>query len=345
LQGGGALGAYAYGVIKALYEQPDFRLDVVTGVSIGAINAAVLVGAKDDPIRALDELWRKRLAIRNWPFVSPMLDRYSSLLANPAMYWIRPSYVYAPLLAPFLETSIYDTAALRKTLADLIDFNRLNHSEIHLVVSAVDIETGESMYFENQKPVPLSIEHIVASGALAPGFPMTTIKDQQTGERRLYWDGGFSSNLPLAKAINLLEQTDPHDPDVERELIVVELFPMRSAVPENLIEVQDRITQLLFSSKLILDEKLFQKMNDYVKLIDQIDQVLPPDSSLRQLPGYKELKRHRKIDSFLVFTMTTPESHSGASDFSQAAIERRIASGYHDALKQMEELAGGCCKR
>jgi len=143
LQGGGALGAYAYGVIKALYEQPDFSLDVVTGVSIGAINAAVLVGAKDDPIRALDELWRERLAIRNWPFLPPMLDRYSSLLANPAMYWIRPSYVYTPLLAPFLETSIYDITALRRTLADLIDLNRLNRSEIHLVVSSVDIETGE----------------------------------------------------------------------------------------------------------------------------------------------------------------------------------------------------------
>ena len=338
LQGGGALGAYAYGVIKALYEQPDFSLDVVTGVSIGAINAAVLVGAKDDPIRALDELWRKRLAIRNWPFVPPMLDRYSSLLANPAMYWMRPSYVYAPLLAPFLETSIYDITALRRTLADLIDLNRLNRSEIHLVVSSVDIETGEVMYFENQNGVPLSIEHIVASGGLAPGFPMTTIKDQRTGEERWYWDGGFSSNLPLAKAINLLERADPDNPDVERELIVVELIPMRSEVPVNLIEVEDRVTQLLYSSKLTLDEKLFQKMNDYVDLIQQIDQALPPDSTLRQLPGYLELKRHRKIDSFLVITMTTPELHSGASDFSQAAIERRIASGYHDALTQLGEF-------
>ena len=113
---------------------------------------------------------------------------------------------------------------------------------------------------------------------------------------------------------------------------------MRSELPVNLVEVQDRITQLLFSSKLILDEKLFQKMNDYVELIQQIDQALPPDSTILQLPGYKELKRHRKIDSFLVFTMTTPELHSGASDFSQAAIERRIASGYHDALTQLEEF-------
>ncbi|HLI09115.1 MAG TPA: patatin-like phospholipase family protein [Ktedonobacteraceae bacterium] len=338
LQGGGALGAYAYGVIKALYEQPDFCLDVVTGVSIGALNAAVLVGARDDPIRALDELWRKRLSICNWPFMPSMLDRYSSLLGNPAMYWIRPSYVYAPLLAPFFETSIYDTTALRQTLAALIDLDRMNHSEIHLVMSAVDIETGEVAYFENQNTVPLSFEHIVASGSLAPGFPMTSIKDPRTGEKRWYWDGGFSSNLPLAKAIDLLEQIDSYNPDVERELIVIELFPMQAALPANLVEVQDRITQLLFSSKMILDERLFQRMNDYVELIEQIDQALPADSALRQLPGYKDLKRHRKIDSFLVFTMNTPEFHSGASDFSQAAIERRIAAGYRDALTQLEKF-------
>jgi NTE family protein len=207
-----------------------------------------------------------------------------------------------------------------------------------LAVKAVNIETGEDMYFENQSAVPLSIEHIVASGGLAPGFPMTNIQDQRTGEPRWYWDGGFSSNLPMAKAINLLEQVDPDNPDVQRELIVVELIPMRSEVPVNLIEVEDRVTQLLYSSKMILDEKLFQKMNDYVELIQQIDQELPPGSTIRQLPGYLELKRHRKIDSFLVITMTTPELHSGASDFSRAAIERRIAAGYHDALTQLEEV-------
>lgn len=338
LQGGGALGAYAFGVIKALYEQPDFSLDIVTGVSIGAINAAVLVGAKDDPIGTLDELWRERLAIRDWPFSPSSISRYSSLYGNPAMYWLRPSYVYTPLLAPFVETSIYDITALRRTLNDLIDFDKLNHNEIRLVVSAVDIETGEVKYFENQNEVPLSADHIVASGGLAPGFPMTNIVDPQTGEQRWYWDGGFSSNLPMAKAINLLEQADPDKPDVERELIVIELIPMRSELPVNLVEVQDRITQLLFSSKMILDEELFQKMNEYVDLIQQLDQALPPDSTIRQLPGYKELKRHRKIDSFLVFTMTTSESHSGASDFSKAAIERRITAGYNDALTQIEEF-------
>lgn len=339
LQGGGALGAYAYGVIKALYEQPGFHLDVITGVSIGAINAAVLVGAKGDPIKALDELWRKRLAIRDRFFASSMVERYSSLIINPAMYWLRPSYVYSPFLAPFLETSIYDITALRRTLDHLIDLQQLNNSAIHVVMSAVDIETGEVAYFENQSETPLSIDHIVASGGLAPSFPMINLKSPQTGAGRWYWDGGFSSNLPLAKAIDLLEQGDPGNPDVERELIVIELFPKQSKVPTNLIEVQDRITQLIFSSKLVLDEQLFEKMNSFVDLIQQIDQELPSESTIRQLPGYQELRRHKKIDSFLVFTSTTPEATSGASDFSYAAIERRIAAGYNDALTQLQLLS------
>ena len=341
LQGGGALGAYAYGVIKALYEQPNFSLDVITGVSIGAINAAVLVGAKEDSIRALDELWREHLAIKNWSFAPSMFERYNSLLVNPAMYKIRPSYIYTPLLAPFLETSIYDTAALHRTLDDLIDFQRLNNSPIRLVMTAVDIESGKVKYFDNKNEEPLSVEHILASGGLAPGFPMVSIKNQPNGEKRWYWDGGFSSNLPLTKAINLLEELDPDNPDVERELIVIELFSMHSKLPTNLIEVQDRVVQLIFSSKLVLDEQLFEKMNDFVDLIQQIDQALPPDSPLRQHPGYRELERHRKIDTFLVFTSNTPEATSGASDFSQAAIEQRIASGYHDGLTQIEEYVGG----
>jgi len=235
-----------------------------------------------------------------------------------------------------VETSIYDVTALRRTLDDMIDFNQLHHNKIHLVVSAVDIETGEVMYFDNQSKVPFCTEHILASGGLAPAFPMINIKDPQTGKERWYWDGGFSSNLPMTRAIDLLERIDPDNPDVERELIVIELFPMRAKMPANLIEVQDRVSQLIFSSKLMLDEHLFAKMNDYVDLIQQIDQALPPKSTLRQHPGYQELKRHRKIDAFLVITSTTPGSASGASDFSQATIERKIAAGYRDALTQIE---------
>jgi NTE family protein len=153
-----------------------------------------------------------------------------------------------------------------------------------------------------------------------------------------YWDGGLSSNLPLSQVINLLEQCDGGDPDVERELIIVELFPMRAQVPTNLIEVQNRMSQLLFSSKLKLDRKLFDKTNSYIDLMQRIDKVLPQESELRKHPAYNELMSHRKINSSIVITSTRPESLTGASNFSKATIENRIECGYQDAFSKLDKL-------
>jgi predicted acylesterase/phospholipase RssA len=80
LQGGAALGAYEYGVIKALYEQPNFKLDIITGISIGAFNAAVLAGTRADPLEVLDTLWRKHFAISDPPLIPQAIKQYLSLL-------------------------------------------------------------------------------------------------------------------------------------------------------------------------------------------------------------------------------------------------------------------------
>jgi NTE family protein len=128
LQGGGALGAYELGVLKALYEErPGFKPAVITGVSIGAITAAVLAGAKGDPIQALDQLWREKLTVLPplppfFPsayqhFVPRKFEQSLGVMGNPGMYQLRPQSLYAPLLG----TSIYETAPLRRTLAELVD--------------------------------------------------------------------------------------------------------------------------------------------------------------------------------------------------------------------------------
>lgn len=335
LQGGGALGAYECGVIKALYDrEPDFHLDVVSGVSIGAINAAVLVGAKQRPVQTLEQMWREHFASRDWPLLAREMQPYlSTLWGTPGMCRIRPDFLMAPLMA----TSVYETSPLRQTLSELIDLERLTSSSTHLVVTAVDIATGELTCFENRNQrVPFTLEMILASGSLAPNFPMTRASDQRTGKQGWYWDGGFSSNLPLSQVINLLEQSDGGDPSVERELIVVELFPMRAQVPTTLLEVHNRLTQLLFSSKLKLDHQLFDKIDSYIDLMQQIDQALPADSELRQHPAYQELMSHRKI-TYTVITSSRPESLTGASDFSQATIAERIEAGYQDAFAQLDE--------
>src|SRR3954471_18502832 len=144
LQGGGALGAYEYGVLRALYEQrPGFAPVAVTGVSIGAITAAVLGGAAGDPIAALDELWRRRLVV-DAPGLPPAVDRSLALLGNPGLYRLRPDL----FLGPFLVDSVYDTAPLRATLTELVDLRELNAEVPRVVVGATNVGTAELEFFD-----------------------------------------------------------------------------------------------------------------------------------------------------------------------------------------------------
>lgn len=360
LQGGGALGAYEYGAIKELYEWrgADFKPAVLAGISIGAINAAILAGAQK-PIHTLDRVWREGFAVYG-QLIPPMAQQYLSLLGNASMYRLRPEYVCAPPLAPFVTTSFYDTAPLRETLMDVVELQRLN-SEARVVVTAVNVETGkiatfgntvsisEGGEFDNQRG--LAIEHILASGSLPPGFPMTEING------RTYWDGGLRSNTPLSEAINCLERCDEGRRDVKRELIVVELVPMEGRKPGNMQEVMSRFFNIIFSSKLDLDGKLFKKYYRFIDLAENIallldtigaddelrrkvDEALVSGGSnltvdqIRGHDGYQELVAHKKIDAFTRIPFTADHELTNAADFSKASIEARIEAGRREARNQ-----------
>src|SRR2546425_118461 len=151
LQGGGALGAYECGVLKALYEsRPQFHPAVVTGISIGAINAAVLVGAREAPIRTLEELWRHQFtSLQSLPplvrglseqLIPPEVQKYLALWGNTGMFQLRPEYFCAPLHA----TSPYDLSPLRETLEEVVDVEKLNrYRDTRVVVGAVNIATAK----------------------------------------------------------------------------------------------------------------------------------------------------------------------------------------------------------
>lgn len=325
LQGGGAIGAYEYGVIKALYEQTDFNPSVVTGVSIGAINASVLVGAKNDnPVEALDELWQ-RLAVMDIPFLPETFQQYIPTLYNRHMYQIDPAFLLSPLTA----TSVYDPSPLYRELEDLIDLDKLNHSKTWLVATAIDVESGEVTRFENHNGREMSFDHIVASGSLPPGFPMAEINGKH------YWDGWLFSNTPLRAAIQCLEDLDEKDADVEMEMVVVDLFPHRAKLPRNMPEVADRMLELLFTDKLSQDRKFFRRINSYIDLIRKIDIVLPEDSPVRHEPAFRKLINDTKIHEFTVIENSDPEPFSALSDFSKTSIHRRIDAGYRDAVNQL----------
>ena len=333
LQGGGALGAYELGVLKALYEtRPGFKPSVVTGISIGAITAAVLVGAKDDPIQALDRLWREKLTVLPTlpflpseyqrfvsAFVPDELEKYLAVWGNPGMYRPRLDHAYAP----WCRTSIYDLAPLRQTLAEMVDLEKLNNGGIRVAVGATNVGTSEIKYFDNDK-VRLSFENVMASGSLPPGFPMTKV------EGNSYWDGGLFENTPLSPALNRLEELDKE----KRELIVVELFPRQSPIPDDMADVVNRMLQLQYTNRLKLDGKFFAKYNSYIGLVEEINNTLEEEHPIRQTEGYKELQRYKRIDAASVIRAHLPPELSNASDFSKASIEKRIDAGYRDAIEQ-----------
>jgi NTE family protein len=333
LQGGGALGAYEYGVIRALYEsRKKFRPTVVTGTSIGAINAAILVGAKRDPIDTLGRVWSDRFtAMAPLPplvrqFCEQVLPSGAQKLFYPfgayGLYEMRPEN----WIDPGAASSLYSTRRLRSVLESTIDLGMLHQSPTRLVVSAVNIGTGEYTEFDNRRG--LSFDQIIASGSLPPLFPMVQIGGSH------YWDGGLFSNTPLSTAINCLEQCEPDNPNVRRELIVVELFPMRAEVPDSLNDVINRLGQLLFTSKLELDQKLFRKTNNLIELLHEIEKEIPVNSAIRDHPGYKKLASHKKIDAFKVITARLPEDKLDAFDYSKGTIEFRITAGFEDAIEQ-----------
>jgi len=277
------------------------------------------------------------------------------------MYRLRPEYLLTPLLAPLVTTSYYDTSPLRATLERVVDIRRLNTGP-QVVVTAVDVASGELVRFGNRMSLQnktrtfandgdLTLDHILASSSLPPGFPMTKINGQY------YWDGGLRSNTPLSEAINCLEAFEPDNRSVKREVIVIELVPMAGQVPQTIQQVFQRLVSLIFSSKLALDHKLFRKVNDYIELFEAIRALLDTmqqnedvrraiDTALaqaggkltveqiREHPAFTELKQHRRIDAFTMIPFNTSTELAQGTDFSKSRIEQRIEAGYQEAVRQ-----------
>lgn len=333
LQGGGALGAYELGVLEAIYDQrPGFTPAAVSGISIGAVTAAVLAGARGEPIATLETLWRDKLTVlprvpgipaTTIPLMPRELERSLAILGNPGMYELDSGI----LTMPWASTSIYQTAPLRRTLAELADLDRLNHGSIRVIVGAIDVETALIRYFDNAEH-NFTFDAVMASGSLPPGFPMTEIDGQW------YWDGGLFANTPLSPAINFLEACEPDNPAIHRELIVVQLFPMDAPLPKSMPDVINRMVALQYTSRIKLDEKLFNKIGRLIDLIERVDAELPAGSPLRADEDYRRMLGHRRIDSFTVIEARLDHDLTNAGDFSRSSIEARIQAGYDDAKRQ-----------
>jgi predicted acylesterase/phospholipase RssA len=340
LQGGGALGAFELGVIEWLLDN-RIELNVVSGVSIGAINAAVLCGHRHpEPRVNLRELW----AGLTTPSLPPPLDSVNghfSIFGNPGMYLPRTDY-----LNIFNWTSFYDTSPLRLTLDRLVDFDKLGPANFHrpqraprLILTATNLRSGRLDRFDS-KQMQLTPAHVLASGSLPPSFPPTvaTAPPDRGGGERPYWDGGLFDNTPLSKVISALQESK----DPQKTMFVVTLFPSQIRLPRNIPEVVTRMMTLAFSNKSEKDLERARQTTDIIKLVQELDRLMEQHPELRPLarhPGYRAVKR---FEAPIRIVEITNSEVGAAGDFSAAAIEERRSAGYAAAADKIsEQLAAG----
>src|SRR5215471_9480226 len=247
LQGGGALGAYQAGVYQALAEA-NLHPDWVAGISIGAINSALIAGnPAEKRVERLREFWE---AITTPPFGVPDFYEPKGELARTLVYHASslgalmggaPDFFKPRVLPPFLypdgtleATSYYDVAPLRASLGRLVDFDLINAGAIRFSVGAVNIRSGNFVYFDNATH-HIRPEHVIASGSLPPGFPPTEI------EGECYWDGGLVSNTPLQWVLDSMPRQDTL-------AFQVDLWSARGELPRNLMESETRQKEIRYSS-------------------------------------------------------------------------------------------------
>lgn len=274
LQGGGALGAYQGGAYEAL-AAAGLEPEWVAGISIGAINSAIIAGNPPERrIKRLREFWElvsSRLTLPPLATDSTSRKLFNETSAALVASTGAPGF-FEPRLPPALfmppgtvqAISIYDTAALKSTLLELVDFDLLNSGKIRFSVGAVEVATGNMRYFDSAND-EIKPEHIMASGALPPGFPPVEI------DGKLYWDGGIVSNTPLQYVL------DGGIPRVDMCVFQVDLFSARGTIPQTLFDVQTREKEIRYSSRTRLNTDYFKLIQSMRRAVRRLDDCLPED--------------------------------------------------------------------
>jgi NTE family protein len=337
LQGGGALGAYQAGVYEALAEA-DLHPDWVAGISIGAINSAIIAG--NPPKQRVDALRAFWHAVSTSPLGIPYFKRiefgdHQHELLNQAraidiLLFGTPNFFVPRLPPPAIwppgspdKASYYDTTPLRATLERLVDFDRINSREMRFSVGAVEVRTGNFIYFDNTKR-KIAFEHIAASGSLPPGFPATKIGDEY------FWDGGLISNTPLEWVLGSRPRRDTL-------AFQVDLWHARGELPKDMIAVEVRQKEIIYSSRnrAATDRyRYIQKLRiAFANLLKQMPEQLR-DSPDAQLLGAEADDKVCNI-VHLIYRARPYEGIAKDFEFSRRTMEEHWQTGYRDARRTL----------
>ena len=302
LQGGGSLGAFGCGVFKALAKS-NIKIDIIAGTSIGGLNASIIAGSKgeDHPEKALEQYWLElgegSTANLNSPFmeglaryptpttipttdhsamthisqVKSVLSFYTSAIYGDSKIFVprwRPEFAFTDpeYFTPNKWTYLYDHSPLVKTAEKYIDYNKLQPNgkpNSRLIITAVNVMTAEPLIFDSTKQQITSKHILAATGYPSYYFPWVEV------EKGVYaWDGSLLSNTPLREVIDVSSVKD-------KQVFLVENYPKRcDTLPDNLLEVQHRARDIMFSDKTIHNVRMSKAITYYLRLIDDLYKML-----------------------------------------------------------------------
>ncbi|MDY7525029.1 patatin-like phospholipase family protein [Sphingomonas sp. 10B4] len=332
LQGGGALGSYQAGVIEGLAAS-GIEIDWVAGISIGAINAAIVAG--NPPERRVERLnifWDTvTSALPSFPIfpddrIREFLHEWSAgfVLAAGVPGFFKPRLVSPMFAAPGTPgaMSFYDTAPLEDLLDALVDWDLLNHGPVRLSVGAVDVESGNFSYFDTTETV-IDARHIMASGALPPGLPPVEI------DGRLWWDGGLVSNTPLTHVLD-------HQ-DGALLAFQVDLFSAATERPRTIMDVMAREKEIRFSSRTRQVSDQVMKVRKDRELARKVLAKLPPE--LADDPDVVALRNRSNEDPVnlvhLIYRANAWEGGSRDFEFSARTMREHWEAGQEAVAETM----------
>jgi NTE family protein len=236
--------------------------------------------------------------------------------ARPVTPWLQPG-------GTIEATSFYDTKDLKRTLERLVDFDRLNAGAPRFSVGAVNVRTGNFVYFDNTTHTILP-EHVMASGALPPSFPAIEIEGEH------YWDGGLVSNTPLQWVVE-------GEPRRDTLAFQVDLWNARGEFPRNMLDVVTREKEIRYSSRTRAGTDQFKQVRKMRSALAGLLEQLPEE--LKDSPEAKLLRTaagpHVYNIVHLIYRAQNYEGHSKDYEFSRVTMEEHWRAGYHDARRTL----------
>jgi NTE family protein len=337
LQGGGALGSYQAGVYQALAEA-NLHPDWVAGISIGAINSALIAGnPPEHRVERLREFWE---TVSNLPLGGPYLKSVEytddfrrflnqarafgvAMLGAPNFFTPRvPHPMFWPS-SPVDALSYYDTAPLRATLEQLVDFDRINSRQMRFSVGAVNVQTGNFVAFDNANQ-RIGPEHVIASGSLPPGFPATEVGNEY------FWDGGLVSNTPLQWVLDARPRQDTL-------AFQVDLWSARGELPSDLASAEVRRKEIIYSSRTRAATnhvKRAQKLRmAFANLIKQLPEEMRNQEDVKLLEEEVDDKVCNIVH--LIYRSRKYEGIAKDYEFSRRTMEEHWQTGYDDATRTL----------